>query len=118
MATILGVDHKVFAVSTIAVSVGIAGYAVYRLVQDRKSQKQTNIYESQKLVSEYLVFHYGSPEEILRWPFGPKNCLEFPKQCADLCMKYFKQVRQIAEWSFSSLGETHLTTTSTILDLG
>ncbi|XP_064603824.1 uncharacterized protein LOC135469204 [Liolophura sinensis] len=91
MATILGVDHKVFAVSTIAVSVGIAGYSVYRLVQDRKRQKQTNIYESQKLVSEYLVFHYGSPDEILRWSFGPKNCLEFPKQCADICMKYFKQ---------------------------
>ena len=37
-----------------------------------------NIYESERLVSEYLLFHYGKPEQILGWEFGPREALEFP----------------------------------------
>lgn len=37
-----------------------------------------NIYESEKLVSEYLLFHYGEPEQILGWEFGPREALNFP----------------------------------------
>ncbi|MFT4177745.1 MAG: putative 4-mercaptohistidine N1-methyltransferase [Luteolibacter sp.] len=40
------------------------------------------IYESEKLVSEYLLFHYGSPGEILPtdrpWPSGMADALGFP----------------------------------------
>ncbi|MFT3992143.1 MAG: putative 4-mercaptohistidine N1-methyltransferase [Luteolibacter sp.] len=40
------------------------------------------IYETEKLVSEYLFFHYGSPEEILPpdrpWPVGMQDALDFP----------------------------------------
>lgn len=36
-----------------------------------------NIYESAKLLSEYLLFHYGSDQEVLPWDFGPKNALDF-----------------------------------------
>ncbi|HUF63025.1 MAG TPA: putative 4-mercaptohistidine N1-methyltransferase [Verrucomicrobiales bacterium] len=37
-----------------------------------------NIYETPRLVSEYLLFHYGSSEEILPWPGGPSAALHFP----------------------------------------
>jgi putative 4-mercaptohistidine N1-methyltranferase len=40
------------------------------------------IYESHKLLSEYLLFHYGSAEEILpasyEWPAGMRAALGFP----------------------------------------
>ena len=36
-----------------------------------------NIYESDRLVREYLLFHYGAPEEILPWPEGPRDALNF-----------------------------------------
>ena len=36
------------------------------------------IYESGKLVSEYLLFHYGKREDILPWQPGPADALEFP----------------------------------------
>jgi len=36
-----------------------------------------NIYESDRLVREYLLFHYGAPEEILPWPEGPRDALGF-----------------------------------------
>lgn len=36
-----------------------------------------NIYETRKLLDEYLLFHYGRPEEVLPWTFGPQEALGF-----------------------------------------
>ena len=36
-----------------------------------------NIYETRRLLDEYLLFHYGGPDEVLPWPFGPKEALGF-----------------------------------------
>lgn len=36
-----------------------------------------NIYETPKLLSEYLLFHYGTESEVLPWDFGPASALEF-----------------------------------------
>jgi len=42
----------------------------------------SSIYESDKLLAEYLLFHYGKPEEILAadrpWPWGMREALDFP----------------------------------------
>ena len=42
------------------------------------------IYESDKLLSEYLLFHFGAPEEILpptrKWPEGMCEALDFAKR--------------------------------------
>ena len=44
----------------------------------------SGIYESEKLLGEYLLFHYGSAEEILppgrEWPAGMHEALDFPKR--------------------------------------
>jgi putative 4-mercaptohistidine N1-methyltranferase len=37
-----------------------------------------NPYESPALLHEYLLFHYGSAEEIMPWDFGPREALYFP----------------------------------------
>lgn len=37
----------------------------------------SNLYESQKLVDEYLLFHYGREAEVLPFGFGPKEALNF-----------------------------------------
>ncbi|MBX7208315.1 MAG: methyltransferase domain-containing protein [Verrucomicrobiaceae bacterium] len=37
-----------------------------------------SIYETRKLLDEYLLFHYGSPREVLPWEFGPHEALGFP----------------------------------------
>lgn len=39
-----------------------------------------NPYETQRLLDEYLLFHYGSPEEILPWPQGPRAALGFAER--------------------------------------
>ena len=38
----------------------------------------SEIYETEKLVSEYLLFHYGKREDILPWQPGPSKALDFP----------------------------------------
>ena len=40
-----------------------------------------NIYESDRLVREYLLFHYGEPEQILPWACGPRDALGFAERC-------------------------------------
>jgi putative 4-mercaptohistidine N1-methyltranferase len=40
-----------------------------------------NIYETDRLVREYLLFHYGTAEEILPWSAGPHPALGFAERC-------------------------------------
>ncbi len=42
-----------------------------------------NPYESTKLVDEYLLFHFGEPEDVLPWPQGPPDALDFAVRTVD-----------------------------------
>jgi putative 4-mercaptohistidine N1-methyltranferase len=39
------------------------------------------IYETDELLHQYLLFHYGDPEDQLPWDFGPREALGFPVRC-------------------------------------
>ena len=41
----------------------------------------TNIYESDLLVDQYLLFHYGTAEDQLPYPAGPRDSLFYPIRC-------------------------------------
>ncbi|XP_060606889.1 uncharacterized protein LOC132759183 [Ruditapes philippinarum] len=86
----LNIDHRYFVFGAFGVTAGIAVYSTYKLRSERTRRQTDNVYESQKLLNEYLVFHYSSPSEILKYDFGPKDSLDFPKRCAELCLKHFK----------------------------
>eukprot|EP00903_Cladosiphon_okamuranus_P013496 g12571.t1 len=45
------------------------------------------VYEGERAVHEYLQFHFGKPGEVLPYDCGPKEALDFPKRCADLCVE-------------------------------
>jgi putative 4-mercaptohistidine N1-methyltranferase len=45
-----------------------------------------DVYETDTLLEEYLLFHYGSAREILPWPFGPKDALDYPVRCVTECV--------------------------------
>lgn len=36
-----------------------------------------NLYETRRLLDEYLLFHYGTAAEVLPWPWGPREALGF-----------------------------------------
>lgn len=46
----------------------------------------TNTYETEKLLREYLLFHYGTPEEIMPYELGPRDMLNFMARCALVCL--------------------------------
>lgn len=38
----------------------------------------SEVYETKRYVDEYLLFHFGKPKQILKWPQGPAEALDFP----------------------------------------
>lgn len=39
-------------------------------------------YESPQLLGQYLLLHYGKPDEVLPWSGGPGEALGYPVRCA------------------------------------
>ena len=49
----------------------------------------SQVYESKRAVTEYLLFHYGSNDNVLiRHNNSPDHALNFMKQSAELCSRY------------------------------
>ena len=44
-------------------------------------------YESPQMLADYLLFHYGEDVDVMPWEFGPKDALQYPARCAQLCQK-------------------------------
>ncbi len=40
----------------------------------------SNIYETRRLLDEYLLFHYGTAAEVLPWTHGPTGALDFARR--------------------------------------
>ena len=45
-----------------------------------------DIYSTEKLLNEYLLFHYGSADEVLPYQFGPVEALGFVRRCVAECV--------------------------------
>jgi putative 4-mercaptohistidine N1-methyltranferase len=45
-----------------------------------------NIYESERLLNEYLLFHYGAAAEVLPWDFGPVEALGFAERSVSVLL--------------------------------
>ena len=41
----------------------------------------SDFYESDNLVDQYLLFHYGTADDQLPYPFGPRDALFYPIRC-------------------------------------
>jgi putative 4-mercaptohistidine N1-methyltranferase len=47
----------------------------------------TDFYESDRALAEYLLFHYGQPDEVLPHALGPAEALGFPVRCVTECLR-------------------------------
>jgi putative 4-mercaptohistidine N1-methyltranferase len=47
----------------------------------------SGFYETERAISEYLLFHYGSPEQVLPWSFGPAHALNYAARCVSECLE-------------------------------
>jgi len=43
-------------------------------------------YETERAFSEYLLLHFGTPERLLPYNFGPAGALDFPVRCVAECL--------------------------------
>lgn len=50
------------------------------------SQPHPN-YETEAVLGEYLLFHYGQPEEVMPYPFGPRDAVDFPARIVRECLQ-------------------------------
>lgn len=73
-----------------AISASALTVLTYQACQYLSKRRQTkgNVYETERLIGEYLIFHYGKPDELLPYGFGPRDSLEFPTRCALECIKH------------------------------
>lgn len=49
--------------------------------------KPVEFYETDRAVSEYLLFHYGAASQVLPWSFGPAGALDYPVRCVTECLE-------------------------------
>jgi putative 4-mercaptohistidine N1-methyltranferase len=47
----------------------------------------SDFYETERALAEYLLFHYGSAEQVLPWAFGPASALHYPARCVSECVE-------------------------------
>ncbi len=50
-----------------------------------------NPYETTRLLDEYLLFHYGSADEVLPWPEGPRGALGFAERTVSELAAFTRQ---------------------------
>lgn len=79
-------EKNLLIASATAIGASALTLVAYRYLSKRRDAE--NVYETEKLIGEYLIFHYGKPDELLPYGFGPKESLEFPTRCALECIKY------------------------------
>ena len=97
-------DSQIVLGSSLAVTTAIAGFVTYKYFALQKRLQQKDIYETNKSLSEYLLLHYGLPNETLLLDIGDKEALDFPKRCAEICLKHSIKAEvcsQIMRWKFS-----------------
>lgn len=74
-----------------------------------------SVYETSKAVSEYLMFHYGKPEDILPYECGPHSALDFATRTAQLCIDWCKKLNVPLDAAFDvgcAVGRTSFDLTS------
>ncbi|MEB3220493.1 MAG: 5-histidylcysteine sulfoxide synthase [Candidatus Sericytochromatia bacterium] len=46
-----------------------------------------DVYETRRLVDEYMLMHHGAPEDVMPWSFGPQDGLDFAGRCGRLVLE-------------------------------
>jgi putative 4-mercaptohistidine N1-methyltranferase len=63
-----------------------------------------SIYETPKLLAEYLLFHYGEDDEVLPWNFGPRDALGFAKRSVCELLSPKSEIRNLKSARALDLG--------------
>ncbi|KAL6067254.1 putative 4-mercaptohistidine N1-methyltransferase [Balamuthia mandrillaris] len=76
-----------------------------RSTTDSGSVSASAVYESEKALNEYLLFHFGSREEVLPYEEGPVEALAFAQRCAEECGLVAKQLQALLQGGAEEAGQ-------------
>jgi hypothetical protein len=62
----------------------------------------TDFYETERALADYLLFHYGSAEQMLPWTFGPATALNYPARCVYECLETARLPASRARWIWAA----------------
>jgi 5-histidylcysteine sulfoxide synthase/putative 4-mercaptohistidine N1-methyltranferase len=51
-----------------------------------------NVYETEQMVNDYMVLHYGEASDQMPYAFGPQGATAFPQRCASLVVDTAKRL--------------------------
>lgn len=119
MASIFGVDHKTIAITSLAITTGVAAYSTYKYLALKNllygddcecghshdgghghshggggEEGDFGGYEDSK--NSFMSLHYATVNETARYSFIPKDAVEFPRRAADICTKYFADIEKVS----------------------
>ncbi|XP_078001289.1 uncharacterized protein LOC144453801 [Glandiceps talaboti] len=84
-------NRHFFVAAAFAASAGVSVYSTYKLLNyDKEKKQRENVYESQKILNEYLAFHFQQSDGVFRWEFTPKDALDYPRRVAEECLATFQ----------------------------
>lgn len=52
------------------------------------ARKPSRYYETDRIINQYMAFHYAEEKKYFKYDFGPKDHLSFPVRCARLCIEH------------------------------
>ena len=52
------------------------------------AREPSRYYETDRIVNQYMAFHYAEEKKYFKYDFGPKDHLSFPLRCARLCIEH------------------------------
>ena len=82
------INHKIILGGALAVSGAVSMFSLYKLFKIKQQLQKDDVYETKKSLSEYLLLHYGLLSEAVLFDEIPKSAVDFPKRCAELCIKF------------------------------
>ncbi|XP_020368585.2 uncharacterized protein LOC109913482 [Rhincodon typus] len=79
--------------SAILLAGGCTFYHLWRrlVTSEGRADTRENVYETQRALNEYLLFHFGSSQELSLYINDTVALQNFPQRCAQECLKYFTQ---------------------------
>jgi 5-histidylcysteine sulfoxide synthase/putative 4-mercaptohistidine N1-methyltranferase len=63
----------------------------------KQTTTQQNGYESQQLLNQYLLLHYGNVEDTITHLHAPENSMAFPKRCAELLCNFTNNPERVLD---------------------
>jgi len=62
------------------------------VVRIKQQDAPASSYESDDLLNQYMLLHYGTADDLMPYAFGPREAVEFPQRSAEIGLEWAKKL--------------------------